>query len=54
MPRVMAIPVAAYALLADANDEAAVAFYRHHGIISLQSQMRTFFLPIATEEWALR
>jgi hypothetical protein len=50
----MASPAAAYALLVDAIDDKAVAFYRRHGFIPLQSQAHTLFLPIATAERALR
>ena len=54
LARVMASPAAAYALLVDAIDDKAVAFYRRHGFIPLQSQAHTLFLPIATAERALR
>lgn len=40
--------VAAYALLVDAKDEAAGAFYAHHGFISLNAERRTLFLPLTT------
>jgi len=40
--------VAAYALMVDAKDEAAAAFYRHHGFIALPDSPRTLFLPPAT------
>lgn len=40
--------IAAYALMVDAKDEAAVAFYRHHGFIALPDSPRTLFLPLAT------
>ena len=46
--RVLASAPAAYALLVDAKDERAMAFYRHHGFIPLASQPRTLFLPMAT------
>lgn len=39
---------AAYALLVDAKDESAVAFYRHHGLIALPNQVETLFLPLAS------
>jgi GNAT superfamily N-acetyltransferase len=52
--RVLASPVAAYALLVDAKDENAVAFYRHHGFIPFGRQPRTLFLPVATAERILR
>jgi hypothetical protein len=34
--------------MVDAKDEAAVAFYRHHGFIALPESPRTLFLPLAT------
>jgi ribosomal protein S18 acetylase RimI-like enzyme len=39
--------IAAYALIVDAIDESAAAFYRHHGLIALPSQPMTLFLPLA-------
>ena len=51
--RVMSSAAAVYALLVDAKDEKAAAFYRHHGFIALASQPRTLFLPIATAEKSL-
>jgi ribosomal protein S18 acetylase RimI-like enzyme len=40
--------IAAYALMVDAKDGAAAAFYRHHGFIALPDSPRTLFLPRAT------
>ena len=40
--------IAAYALLVDAKDESAEAFYRHHGFIKFPSQALNLFLPLAT------
>ncbi len=40
--------IAAYALMVDAKDEAAAAFYRHHGFIALPDAALTLFLPLAT------
>lgn len=40
--------IAAYALMVDAKDEAAAAFYRWHGFIALPDSPRTLFLPLAT------
>lgn len=40
--------IAAYALMVDAKDEAAAAFYRHHGFIALPDSPLTLFLPLAT------
>ncbi len=42
------------ALLVDAKDDQAVAFYRHHGFHPLASHPRTLFLPIATAKDILR
>jgi ribosomal protein S18 acetylase RimI-like enzyme len=40
--------IAAFALMVDAKDETAVAFYRHHGFIALPDLPLTLFLPLAT------
>lgn len=40
--------IAAFAMMVDAKDEAAAAFYRHHGFIALPDSPRTLFLPLAT------
>lgn len=40
--------IAAYALMVDAKDEAAAAFYRHHGFIVMPDSPLTLFLPLAT------
>ncbi|TAM55034.1 MAG: GNAT family N-acetyltransferase [Paraburkholderia sp.] len=40
--------IAAYALMVDAKDDDAAAFYRHHGFIALPDAQRTLFLPLAT------
>ena len=40
--------IAAYALVVDALDESAVAFYRHHGFVVLPDAPLTLFLPLAT------
>ena len=36
------------AVMVDAKDEAAVAFYRHYGFVLLQSQPRRLFVPMRT------
>lgn len=46
--------IAAYAMLVDAKDEAAKAFYRHHGFIALPDLPLTLFLPLATAAHAKR
>lgn len=40
--------IASYALMADAKDETAAAFYRHHGFIALPTAPLILFLPLAT------
>ena len=40
--------IAAFALIVDAKNDAAVAFYRHHGFIALPDSPLTLFLPLAT------
>jgi len=42
--------IAAFAMLVDAKDAAAAAFYRHHGFIVLPDSPLTLFLPLATIE----
>lgn len=39
--------IATYALMVDAKDETATAFYRHHGFIALHNSPLTLFLPLA-------
>ena len=39
--------IAAYALMVEAKDGAAAAFYRHHGLIALPDAAQTLFLPLA-------
>ena len=48
--RTLQSPPAVFTLLVDAKDEAASAFYQHHGFRPLASQPRTLFLPLATAE----
>lgn len=40
--------IAAFALVVDAKDEGASAFYRHHGFIPLLQNPLTLFLPLST------
>lgn len=47
LDRVFRSEIAAFALIVDAKDEAAAAFYRHHGFIALPDSP-TMFLPLAT------
>jgi len=53
LARALRAEIAAYALVVDAKDEPAAAFYRHHGFIAFTSQPLTLFLPLATAQ-ALR
>ena len=50
LDRAVRSEIAAYALIVDAKDEAAAAFYRHHGFIALPDSPFTLFLPLATVE----
>ena len=40
--------IAAHALMVEAKDETAAAFYRHHGFIAPPDSPLTLFLPLAT------
>lgn len=46
--RAVRAEIAAHALIVDAKDEAAAAFYQHHGFIALPDSPLTLFLPLAT------
>lgn len=48
LSRTMESGIAAFALVVDAKDDEAAAFYRHHGFNLLANQPRTLFLPLAT------
>ncbi len=39
--------IAAYALLVEAKDEAAAAFYRHHGFAAFEQEALRLYLPLA-------
>ncbi len=54
LSRVLVAPPAVFALLVEAKDDNAVAFYRHHGFVPLSSYPRTLFLPVATAEKIFR
>ena len=47
LDRAVRSEIAAFALIVDAKDEAATAFYRHHGFIALPDSL-SMFLPLAT------
>ncbi len=51
--RALRTEAAAFAILVDAKNDPAVAFYRRYGFIALVSQPRTLFLPLATAQKAL-
>lgn len=40
--------IAAFAMMVDAKDERAAAFYRHHGFLTLPDSPLTLFLPLQT------
>lgn len=48
LDRAVRSEIAAFALMVDAKDDAAAAFYRHHGFIALPDSPLTLFLPLAT------
>jgi ribosomal protein S18 acetylase RimI-like enzyme len=48
LERVAHSEIAAFAFIVDAKNEAAAAFYRHHGFIGLPDTPRTLFLSLAT------
>jgi len=52
--RVARSEVAAFAVLVDAKDEAAAAFYRHHGFESLVGERLRLFLPVGAVRQQLR
>ncbi|SCC94038.1 putative GCN5-related N-acetyltransferase [Thiomonas sp. X19] len=40
--------IVAFAMIVDAKDDEAAAFYRHHGFIALPDSPLTLFLPLST------
>ncbi len=54
MLRVLKSDTRAFALIVDAIDEAAVAFYTHHGFHPFLGQPMSLFLPLATAKTAAR
>ncbi|HRC73509.1 MAG TPA: GNAT family N-acetyltransferase [Candidatus Competibacter sp.] len=48
LARTLRSDIAAYALVVDAQDDTAAAFYQHHGFIRLPEQALTLFLPLAS------
>ena len=47
LDRAIRSEIAAFALMVDAKDEVAAAFYQHHGFIALPDSPLTLFLPLA-------
>jgi len=45
--RTLRSEIATYAMMVNAKDEAAAAFYRHHGFIAMLNATMTLFLPLA-------
>lgn len=50
LDRAIRSEVASYAMVVDAKDDAATAFYQHHGFIEFPSSPRKLFLPLAVAE----
>lgn len=48
LDRAARVEIAAFAMTVDAKDDAASAFYRHHGFIDLPDSPLTLFLSLAT------
>jgi len=48
LTRAVRSEIAAFALVVDAKDETAAAFYRHHGFLALPDATLTLFLPLAS------
>ena len=46
--RALRSELVAFALVVDAKDDQAEAFYRHHGFVAFGSQARQLVLPLAT------
>jgi ribosomal protein S18 acetylase RimI-like enzyme len=54
LDRAVRAEIAAFAMMVDAKDEAAAAFYRHHGFIPLPGSPLTLFLPLGTVQRSLK
>jgi GNAT superfamily N-acetyltransferase len=54
LERAVRSEIASYALLVDAKDKKAAAFYGHHGFIAFPDMPLTLFLPLATASAARR
>jgi ribosomal protein S18 acetylase RimI-like enzyme len=53
VPRTLQDAAAAFALLVDAKDDRAAAFYRRYGFRPIADRPRTMFLPLATAQRSL-
>lgn len=51
--RALSAEIAAYALVVDAKDEHAAAFYAHHGFLATTGNPLFLYLPLATAREAL-
>lgn len=47
LKRTLNSEIATYAAVVDAKDDQAVAFYEHHGFLSLTNNRKTLFLPLS-------
>ncbi len=45
--RILHSDIAAFAVIVDAKDDNAIAFYRHHGFLDLNTKERTLFVPLS-------
>ncbi|MEA3274567.1 MAG: hypothetical protein U9Q81_04580 [Pseudomonadota bacterium] len=45
--RALRSDIATFAMVVDAKDERAAAFYRHHGFLDLSTENRTMFVALA-------
>ena len=50
MTRAITTDIMAFAMVVDAKDDVAIAFYRHHGFIPCTDTPDTLFLPLKTAE----
>jgi GNAT superfamily N-acetyltransferase len=48
LERCLRSEISAFALMVDAKDDSAAAFYLHHGFVALPDTSLTLFLPLAT------
>lgn len=48
LTRALRSDIATYAMIVDAKDKSAAAFYTHHGFMALTDSPLTLFLPLTT------